>query len=46
MTSSIIRLDSYLQKQYAALVWISRPFENEDEQKLSLLTDLVIQIIQ
>ncbi|KAG6419722.1 hypothetical protein SASPL_116232 [Salvia splendens] len=32
------------QKQYVALVWISRPFENEDEQKLSSLcknTDLV-----
>ncbi|XP_057772934.1 uncharacterized protein LOC130993573 [Salvia miltiorrhiza] len=32
------------QKQYVALVWISRPFENEDEQKLSSFKDL--QILQ
>ncbi|XP_042060402.1 tRNA pseudouridine synthase Pus10 [Salvia splendens] len=30
------------QKQYVALVWISRPFENEDEQKLSSVTDLKV----
>lgn len=33
----------FLQKQYAALVWISRPLENEDEDKLSSPRDLVIQ---
>ncbi|KAL1561123.1 tRNA pseudouridine(55) synthase [Salvia divinorum] len=30
------------QKQYVALVWISRPFENEDEHKLSSFTDLKV----
>lgn len=47
-TFTKLDLDSYfyyvtylVQKQYSALVWISRPLEDEDLESISSLKDLV-----
>lgn len=47
-TFTKLDLDSYFyyvtyleQKQYAALVWISRPLEDEDSESISSLKDTV-----